>query len=459
MDDETIAALSTPFGKGGIAVLRVSGANVLSILAVIIEKLPKQIVPQKAYHGFVVKNGQRVDECVFVFFKKPHSYSGEDLAEISIHSNPFIIEEVLNFIFKSGARQAMPGEFTYRAFKNGKMDLIQAESINELINANSKYFAFLKFDSVEGKLSNLIKGVRNNLLDLGIKVETVIEFQEDQFLEPIYMTKEIDETIKMLEQILSHSGLNEVLNKGLNIVIIGKVNVGKSSLFNTLLMEERAIISHTPGTTRDFIKEKLYVDGFPFEIIDIAGINTKTVSAIESEGIKRGYQRVEDSDAVIFMLDASVPLDELDFEIYNRIIKRKKILVANKMDIVNPEVLQQIKSSFNDENIYEISAKEGINVDGIFDFFKTLRKMNVNKNIHFSLNQRQKNLLDTLVDILKKIKEICRTATTGGSVYVQNTEIIAEEIRMGIDIIAQLTGEISTQEIINGIFSKFCIGK
>jgi tRNA modification GTPase len=459
MHDDTIAALSTPIGKGGIAVLRVSGDDVFNILEIIIEKIPKKIVPQKTYFGFVVKNGHRVDECVFVYYKKPHSYTGEDLAEISIHSNPFIIEEVLNLIFKNGARLAMPGEFTYRAFKNGKMDLIQAESINELINANSKYFAFLKLDGVDGKLSDLIKKVRKNLIGLGIKIETAIEFQEDQFLDDIQIQSEIDGTINTLEQILSHSGLNEVLNKGLNIVIIGKVNVGKSSLFNTLLMEDRAITSHTPGTTRDFLKEKLYVDGFPFEIIDIAGINLKSESAIESEGMKRGLERIEQSDAVIFMLDASVALDELDYEIYERIKKKKRILVANKIDIVNPDVLQQIRSYFTREKICEISAKEGSNIDDIFDFFKNLRKMNINKNIHFSLNQRQKNLLDSLSDKLNQLKSLCGTEIGRGSADVQNTEIIAEEIRAGIDIIGQLTGEISTQEIINGIFSQFCIGK
>jgi tRNA modification GTPase len=339
------------------------------------------------------------------------------------------------------------------------MDLIQAESINELINANSKYFAFLKFDGVEGKLSNLIQKVRDNLIGLGIKIETVIEFQEDQFLDHIQIQNEIDETIRTLEQILSHSGLNDVLNKGLNIVIIGKVNVGKSSLFNTLLMEERAITSHTPGTTRDFIKERLYIDGFPFEIIDVAGINNKSESIIESEGMKRGYERIRQSDAVVFMLDASIPLDELDYEIYERIKKKNRILVANKMDIVNPDVLQQIKSTFEQEKIYEISAKEGSNIEDIFDFFKNLRKLNVNKNIHFSLNQRQKNLLDSLSDILKRLKNLSKTETDNGSADIQHAEIIAEEIRSAIDIIGQLTGEISTQEIIEGIFSQFCIGK
>ncbi len=457
MESDTIAALSTPLGKGGIAVIRVSGGRVQDILQEIIEPLPGKIMPRKTYHGFVKDNehGRRIDECVVVFFKAPHSYTGEDTAEISIHSNPFLVEEVLNLIsrrFNTGVRNALPGEFTYRAFKNGKMDLIQAESVNELINANSKYYAHLKFGSLEGRLSRFMEELKELLIDLGVRIETKIEFDDDPFLAEVSISGRLKEPLKRVDTLLANARFNDLLDKGLNVVIAGKVNVGKSSLFNTLLMEERSIISATPGTTRDFIKEKLYIDGFPVDITDVAGINRGTEDDIESQGIRRSLQKLASCDAVIFMLDASGPIDNTDQEIYDLIKKKRKLIIANKIDIRAPGVTETIAACFKAEKIVEVSVKKHMNIDAVTDFLVECVAEARGKESDFTVNRRQKGLLEELRTVLQRVSQMVEIPSA-------QVEIIAEEIRQAIDIIGQLMGKITPEDILNKIFSEFCVGK
>jgi tRNA modification GTPase len=451
MYDDTIAALSTPKGRGGIAVIRICGKETQTILKSIIYPFPNPVLPNKAFHSYIIKEKKRIDECVVVYFKAPHSYTGEDLAEISVHSNPFMVEEILSLIFKNNARGAMPGEFTYRAFKNGKMDLIQAESVNEFINANSKYYAFMKFGSLEGKLSNIILKIKENLIQLGIKIETRIEFEEDQYLEGIQVNKELENTMITLEHILQNSRFNSVLDQGLNIVVTGKVNVGKSSLFNTLLMQDRSIISSIPGTTRDFIKEKIYIKGFPIDLTDVAGINQKTHDDIEAMGIERSLEKIANSEAVIFMLDSSRPLEEIDFEIYQLIRDKRKLMVVNKTDVKDQLVLDQVKETFKNERIVEISVKQNRNIRAINAFLEDLVENLEIEDIEFTINQRQKHLFEELSVILKGIDDMVRIGT--------ETELIAEEVRRALEIIGSLMGEVTTDDLLEGIFSEFCVGK
>jgi tRNA modification GTPase len=454
-DNDTIAALSTPWGRGGIAVIRISGEQTQSILKKIIEKCPTPLPPGKAYHSFITNGKKKIDECVMIFFKAPHSYTGEDTAEISVHSNPFLVEEILNLIYKvgkKGTRNALAGEFTYRAFKNGKMDLLQAESVNELINANSRYFAHMKFGTLEGKLSQMMEELKEELINLGVRIETKIEFEEDQFFDEISIADQLTAPLDRLDTLLTNSRFNELLNKGLNVVIVGKVNVGKSSLFNTLLMEDRSIISHIPGTTRDFIREKIYIDGFPIEITDAAGINRETSDDIEAQGVQRSLEKVKHSDAVIFMLDASSPLDRSDKEIYDLIKQKNKLVVVNKLDIKEQKVLDSITAYFEDEEIVHISVKEHTNIEAITGYFKGMINDIKEKETDFTINQRQKLALEELQAILTRVKEMSAT-------HSSQVEIMAEEIRQAVEIIGQLMGEITPDDILNKIFSQFCVGK
>ncbi|MCP4220365.1 MAG: tRNA modification GTPase [bacterium] len=491
MDGDTIAALSTPMGRGGIAVIRISGPDVVAILRRIVDTLPRKILPRRSYHGYVTVGGKHIDECVAVFFKGPHSYTGEDIAEISIHSNPLIVEEVLSLIlsFNPGTgnadieplpgseshagieslqtgkppglthrqtgtepmgtiRGALPGEFTFRAYKAGKMDLIQAESVNELINANSKYYAHMTFGSLEGRLSKILQELKRDLINLGVQIETKIEFEEDQFFENIFIHGQLKAPLAKLDTLLSNARFNDLLNKGLSVVIAGKVNVGKSSLFNTLLMEERSIISSVPGTTRDFIREKLYIDGFPIDITDVAGINRDTDCDIESQGIRRSLDKLETCDAVLFMLDSARPVDSTDLDLYDRIKDKKKVIIINKSDLAQ----KQDFSAFEKEHVVYISVKEHTNIEAVLDFLKELVNSIKGREAEFTVNQRQKALLEQLRVVLLDVDKM----SAGLS---QQAELVAEEIRRACDLIGKLMGEVTPDDILNKIFSEFCVGK
>jgi len=454
-DNDTIAALSTPWGRGGIAVIRISGLETQSILKKIIRPIPTPLTPRKASHSFIVAGKKRIDECVVIFFKAPNSYTGEDSAEISLHSNPLLVEEVLHIIQeinRETIRTAMPGEFTYRAFKNGKIDLLQAESVNELINANSRTYAHMKFGTLEGRLSNLMEELKNELVNLGVRIETKIEFEEDQYLEENLPVDQLESPLERIESLLSNARFNELLNKGLSVVIVGKVNVGKSSLFNTLLMEERSIISHIPGTTRDFIREKLYIDGFPVEITDVAGINKETRDDIEAQGIQRSLEKIKNCDAVILTLDASRPLDQNDKKLYDLVRNKKKLIAVNKLDIKDEKVLSSVADYFTDEEIVYISVKEHIDIEKVSGFLKELLEQIKTKESEFTVNQRQRQALEELKKILVKLKDMAAMDRL-------QIEIAAEEIRHAEDIIGRLLGEITPDDILNKIFSEFCIGK
>lgn len=452
MDRETVTALSTPPGRGGIAVIRISGHDTENILNKIIEKFPKVPSHSKAVHSYILSEGSRIEECVVTFFRHPRSYTGENLAEISIHSNLFLIEKVLDIIIKAGARPAIPGEFTYRAFKNKKMDLIQAESVNELINANSEYYAEMKFGNLDGKFSKFLNRVKRDLINLGIKIETSIEFSEDQKIEEIEFSENLKNAMEDMENIISNYRLNEVLNRGPQIVIVGKVNVGKSSLFNRILLEERSITSSEPGTTRDFIREKIYINGFLAELTDVAGINRKSASSVEKTGIKRGLDIVRESDLVIFILDAVTEIDKNDIDIYNLIKNKEHILVMNKTDISENGTIDRFIKRFPGEDIIPVSVLNNINIDKIFKFIEYQLNKIKGIDIKMAVNLRQKNIVVELYSVMKRIKD---GLNAGGDA----SEIVAEDIRNALYHVGELLGEVTSEDILNGIFSSFCIGK
>ena len=452
MEDDTIVALSTPPGRGAIGIIKLSGSEAEPIFKELIEGIPGEITARKYYHGYLHSEGKRIAECLAVLFKTPRSFTGEDVVEISIYSNPFLIEEALLTAVKMGARMALPGEFTYRAFKNGKMDLIQAEAVNDLILANSRYFAHMEFDNLEGRLSAVVQEIRRDLIDLGTDIETAIEFQEDQHIRDLTIGANLPAAISRLESILGSSRFQELLNRGMNIVLAGKVNAGKSTLFNTLLMKERSIISSTPGTTRDYIQEQLHIDGFPFQITDMAGIQSRAGDSIEHQGIERSISLIEKCDAVIFMLDASRDIEPIDFEIYRLIGDKIKIMVLNKSDIAEPRQCEKAQGFFPGEIIHPLSAKNRNNLETVTSFLKGLLNDLREKNIEAVINFRQKSILENLLERLKKINR----DLSGKS---PDAAILAEEIRRSIHGIGELTGEIANADILQEIFQRFCIGK
>jgi tRNA modification GTPase len=452
MDDETIVALATPPGKAGIAIIRLSGRDSQTIVRALFEPLPSAWQARKSYHGFIQSQGRRIDECLVTFFKAPHSYNGEDMAEISLHSNMFIVEEVIGLTCRFGARPALPGEFTYRAFRNGKMDLLQAEAVNDLIQANSRVYASMEFANLEGRLSQMVGSIRARLLQMAIAIETDIEFAEDQRLETGAVDSGLTDAAVDLEKILSQSRFNDILDRGIHIVIAGKVNVGKSSLFNALLLKERSIISPLPGTTRDYIQEKLYLDGLPFQITDMAGIRNGMGDDVENQGMRRSLDKIAQADAVIFMVDASRNLEDSDYEIYHLLGEKKRILLANKNDQALEQVVKNIRRAFPDETVHLVSVKEKENLEPILDFLKGLWQEIGEPATATVVNFRQKILLGKLLQNLRQIEHMQARRQI-------NAEVIAEEIRQGLQLIGELTGAVSSAEILQGIFAQFCIGK
>jgi tRNA modification GTPase len=452
MDDGTIVAPATPPGRAGIAVIRLSGMDCRAIVNTLFAPQPKEWQARKSYHGFIQSRGRRIDECLVTFFRGPRSYSGEDMAEISLHSNPFLIEEVVGLACRLGARPALPGEFTYRAFRNGKLDLLQAEAVNALIRANSRVYALMEFGNLDGRLSRLVASIRARLLQMAIAVETEIEFAEEQRLETAAADSGLAAALNDLENILSQSCFNDILDQGMHIVIAGKVNVGKSSLFNALLMKERSIISHLPGTTRDYIQEKLHLDGLPFQITDMAGLREGGGDDIENQGMRRSLDKIGQADAVLFMVDASLPLAAGDHELYRLIGGKKRILLANKSDLAQAQVVESIRKTFGSETVHLISAKNGENLQPIIDFLKNLWPDIGDPATATVVNLRQKLLLEGL---LQKLREIGRMR----SGIPAKAEVVAEEIRQGLRLIGELTGAIAAEEILQGIFAQFCIGK
>ena len=452
MDDDAIVALATPPGRAGIAVVRISGSQSERIVRKIIRPLPAKLEARRSYHGFIQAAGRRIDECLAVVFKAPRSYSGEDMAEISLHSNLFLVEEVIRLICACGARPALPGEFTFRAFKNGKLDLLQAEAVNDLIQANSRAGALMQFNNLEGRLSRAVAQLRAALLQAAIQVETRIEFVEDQLLEENATGGDLAAAAAVLEKILSQSRFNEILNHGLQVVIAGRVNVGKSSLFNALLLKERSIISALPGTTRDTIQENLVLEGFPFHITDMAGIRDDSGDDIENQGMQRSLAKIAQADAVIFMVDASLPLAETDRQIYKLLAGKKRLLLANKSDLARSGVVKSIKAEFPAETVHLVSAKNGKNLEAAVNFMKELLRQMPDASGQTGVNLRQRTLLEKL---LLKIRLIEQMQSAG----LEACEVIAEEIRQGLALIGELTGTIGPADVLQGVFARFCIGK
>jgi len=452
MNREAIAALSTPRGRGGIAVIRISGEGITGIVEGIIEGGKKSLIHSQTRHSYILNGSDRIEECLITYFKEPFSYTGEDLIEISVHSNPHLVEKILEIIFSKGARPALHGEFTLRAYRNGKMDLIQAESVNDLINANSRYFAEMKFGNLEGKLSRFLDEIKKDIINSLIKIETIIEFNEDQKLTGNILPQRLSEALRKIRNIISTKRANKVMDNGPVIVIVGKVNTGKSSLFNRILLEERSIISEEPGTTRDFIRERIYIRDLPVELVDVAGVNVSPAGVVERKGIERGIDIIRDSTAVIFMLDASEEIDKNDRKIHKLLKKKDHIIVLNKTDkrVVTNE--NDVKKIFPGETVISVSVLKDKNIESILDFITGIAEEIIDSFSEISVNLRQKDLLGKLYNILKETEK----DLSGGK---KEPELLAEDLRTGLRFIGELLGEVQNEEILSGIFGKFCIGK
>ena len=438
---DTISAIATPIGNGGVSIVRISGEKSFEIINKIFSS--QNLIAGKIYHGWIIENGEKLDEVIVLPFKAPNSYTGEDVIEIQCHGGVHITNKILDLTIKNGARYAEKGEYTKRAFLNRKMDLSQAEAVLDLIHARSEKFASASAKNLFGKLSIEVANIRKEIMDLLSRIIAAVDFPED-VVEPEYSYIEdtIEGIIEKINYILSFSKSSNVFRQGIKIVLAGRPNVGKSSLFNTLLNLDRAIVTDIAGTTRDVIQETLDIDGIAVTIIDTAGIrDDDNINKVEAIGIDYSKKYVQDADLVLFLYDLNDGFTKEDKEIIDSIKDKKYIKVATKSDL----------TSFKDDDSICISLKTGENIEILKQKIKSAVITQNLTEVEFITNQRQQKAL-----------EETKNSLINALIAAQNNEIqdlISIDIKSALMYISEVSGEVITDDILNNIFDNFCIGK
>lgn len=454
MFDATIIAISTPLGHGGLGVVRLSGSRALSVSRKIFRPLRGSgIHPRTPTLGHLVHPDQKdaFESAYLTFFPAPHTYTREDVVEISCHGSPVILEETVRLGVLGGARLAEPGEFTLRAYLNGRIDLLQAEAVNDLILASSFSQAKISFGQIEGGLSRKTADIRRQILHLMAEIEAALEFPDDNLgITPSHMTKALDRVIRPLKPLVDSFDLGRSLREGLTLAIAGKTNAGKSTIFNALLGQERAIVSPTPGTTRDYLKERISIKESFFTLVDMAGMNASR-NPVEQEGVRRGRELGRSADGVLMIFDGSRPLDKEDRELIHRYKSKKGLMLLNKIDLPKKFHLEQLQELSPAHPAMEISALRRTNLERLKSLLHSHFVPEAQKGQEVILHLRQKLILAEIMDIL----QAARTGIRNGV----SEEITAEEIRRTLPLIGRLTGEIRADDVIHEIFSRFCVGK
>lgn len=463
----TICALASPPGTGAIAVIRISGKEAFSICDRIFipgsKKFQFNTAPSHTVHFGLIKSGDKIiDEVLLTIFKGPRSYTGDDVVEISCHGSVYIQQKIIELIVEQGARLARPGEFTLRAFLNGRIDLSQAEAVADLIGSQSKTSHDLAIDQMRGDYSARMKDMRNQLIHFASLIELELDFSEEdvEFADRKEFQQLLSSLIHEIDLLVKSFSLGNVLKKGIPVAIIGQPNVGKSTLLNAILNEERAIVSEIPGTTRDTIEDTLIINGTTFRFIDTAGLRSAE-DQIESIGIERTYQKIDQAKIVLYVFDISITgYHEIGnvLEDFNRHIqqlpeeflkKKKFILLANKTDLLY-EAPEGFSSLVDMECIF-ISAKRKENINLILDSLS-------------NYVETEKLTDKTLVSNTRHYEALIKTSQSLGNIQIGldqkiPSDLIAIDVKQAIFHLGEITGEITTNEILENIFSKFCIGK
>lgn len=454
---DTIAAISTATGNGGIGIIRMSGKESFEILSRIFKPVNKnpEIIGYSMKYGYIIDSDNNiVDEVLVSYFKAPKSYTTENMCEINSHGGLVVERKILELCLKNGANLAEPGEFTKRAFLNGRIDLIQAESVIDLINSKSEREAKASINQLEGKLSNCINTIKSNLLDIMADVEASIDYPEYDIEEVTNknLLNALDNIENNLKKISESFKNGKVLREGIKTAIVGKPNAGKSSLLNTILDEDRAIVSETQGTTRDTIEEFVTIEGITLKLIDTAGIR-ETSDEIEKIGVKKSKKVIDDAELIIAIFDGSRCLEKEDYEILDLIKNKNAIILLNKMDISDMDIENDVKIKDSNKKVIKISAKNGVNIDKLY---KTIAHMYQLNDIEIDdgeilTNIRHKNQIDEAINSISKARE-----TINDCMPIDIIEIYLKQI---LSDLGKITGEDITEDIINEIFSKFCLGK
>lgn len=453
LTNDTIAAIATASGEAGIAVIRISGPQALAVADGVFRcqgRTPSQRPTHTIIWGHIVDQAQVLDEGLLLIMRAPRSYTCEDVVELQCHGGMVTPQRVLRAALSAGARMAEPGEFTYRAFINGRMDLVEAESVNDLIRSRSERAARLAMEQMEGRLSGQFNAVYQRLVAVAADLEATLDFPDDELPAAVLpeIANNINHIIININEMLKYWQDGHRLREGLSVVIAGRPNVGKSSLLNALLGRERAIVSQHPGTTRDFIEELYVLDGVPLRLIDTAGLR-ETECAIEQEGVRRAYDQIKKADIYLYLLDASIPIPEEDLINVRNLPKDRCILVRNKIDLGNikpDEALMDYISS-------DISIIQNIGVNKLITSIKNLIKkiISLESMPNAVISERHYHHLNKARHELRNGLSVLED---------QHDQVIAaHHVRQAITLVGEITGGNVAEDILASIFSKFCVGK
>lgn len=453
---DTIAAISTPRGEGGIGIVRLSGDESLGILSKIFKpKSKKDVKDIKSYtinYGHIYDGEELIDEVLVSVMKAPNTYTREDIVEINCHGGYLITQKVLELVLKSGAKIAEPGEFTRRAFLNGRLDLTQAEAVIDLIHGKTDKSISLSLNNLRGDLRDQINHLKKILLDVAAHVNVVLDYPEEGVDEPIpeHLIIELHNVKDTITKLIESYDKGKMIKEGIKTAIVGKPNVGKSSLLNSILREERAIVTSIAGTTRDTIEEIINIKGIPLIMVDTAGIR-KTQDEVENIGVQKSKKMLKEADLVLFVLDSSRDFSEEDREIYDSIESEKVIGILNKIDM---EKKLDITNLTKVKKWIEISALENIGIDTleneIYNFILSENIEDSSEKLIIT-NIRHKSALEKTK---KSIENIFETIDMGYPM-----DLIAVDLNDALDSLSEVTGEISSEDLLDHIFSNFCVGK
>lgn len=462
-NNHTIAAISTAMAESGIGIVRMSGEEAFAIADKIYKnKKGKRLSDQKTHtihYGFIEEEGKVIDEVLVMLMRGPHTFTGEDTVEIDCHGGVYVVKKILEACIRNGARPAQPGEFTKRAFLNGKMDLSQAEAVIDVIQSQNDYALKSSLKQLRGSVKEKISDLRNKIIYHTAYIESALDDPEHISIDGYgnVLKKETKEIIEEIETLLKTVDDGRIIREGINTVILGKPNAGKSSLLNVLLGEERAIVTEIAGTTRDILQETINLQGISLNIIDTAGIRN-TNDKVEKIGVDKAKDYAKEADLIIYVVDSSNDLDENDYEIMKFIQGKKSILLLNKSDLerkVTKEEIKKICKEYNIENIpvIEISAKEEKGIDRLEEIVKEMfyhGEISFNNEIYIT-NIRHKTALERAKDSLMKVIE-----------SIENDmpeDFYSIDLMDAYETLGSITGEMVGEDLVNEIFSKFCMGK
>lgn len=446
--DDTIVAIATPPGRGGIGIVRVSGPASLQVGAALTDR-PSALEPRHATLARVIAGGQAIDRAVFTFFPAPHSYTGEDVLEISAHGSPVLLGAIVEAAMRAGARLAEPGEFTFRAYLRGQIDLVQAEAVQDLVEAVTPLQARAAFDQLEGTLTMRIRTIDGALFDLSAKLEASLDVPDEgyHFVEPGAAAREILDIVARIDALLADASRGRLVREGAQVAIVGRPNSGKSSVFNRLAGSGRAIVTDIPGTTRDLVTEVVDIDGAAITLIDTAGLHGAAADAVEEEGIARAHSARRVADLALVVLDRSRPLATDDMEILETTANAPRVVIANKSDRPAAWAVDAAGTA-----AIAVSAQEGSGFDEL------------RQAVSVALSGRER-LRDAPaitnarhVDLLSKAAEALRRAA-GAAINQTPEEFVTADVAEARALLEEVTGARTPDDVLHAIFDRFCIGK